>query len=110
VRIHSHAVGNFVSDNKTNGTFLTGVLLGIQELVASRVLGDARCPHAKLAPQVVPTAAVSRIPGGDLESRFLYFPFRILKGFVREGDETGQRQLDLWKHHASGVGVKLKKA
>ena len=87
-------------------------------------------PHAKLAPQVVPTrelkAIAERIPG-DLEDllhlddsnpRPLFFPFKTLADFeqtelfIRHDHTDGEinHQLDLWKRHASGAGVTLKNA
>jgi hypothetical protein len=85
-------------------------------------------PHAKRAPEVVPTwqlAAVSKSSRGlkdlllsDFDSRPPYFPFRSLADFeltemfVRRDRTDGEinDELDLWRRHASGVGVTLKNA
>jgi hypothetical protein len=85
-------------------------------------------PHAKLASEVVPTrqlAAVSKKSKGledlllsDFDSRPPYFPFRSLADFeltemfVRRDRTDGEinDELDLWRRHASGVGVTLKNA
>jgi hypothetical protein len=85
-------------------------------------------PHAKLAPEVVPTwrlAAVSKSSRGlkdlllsDFDSRPPYFPFRSLADFeltemfVKRDRTDGEinDELGLWRRHASGVGVTLKNA
>jgi hypothetical protein len=85
-------------------------------------------PHAKLTPKVVPTcrlAAASKCSEGledlllsDFDPRPPYFPFQSLADFeitelfVRRDRTDGEinDELDLWRRHASGVGVTLKSA
>jgi hypothetical protein len=85
-------------------------------------------PHAKLAPEVVPTTQLTAVfkSSRDLEgllpsdfnSRPPYFPFQTLADFeltelfVRRDRTDGEinDELDLWRRHSSGVGVTLKNA
>ena len=100
--------------------------------LATRARGDTLVfyhPHAKRAPQVVPTRELVAIPRGssgnsedllplDSDSQPHFFPFKSLADFeqtelfIKHDHTDGEIniQLDLWRRNALGAGVTLKNA